>query len=179
MNSRMLAAVAAISIAALGSASCSDDDPGGPSGQPTTFVFTSTLTAANEVPPVSNSESTASGSVNLTMNVTRDTTGTITAATGTFVVNMTGFGAGTAITAAHIHPGAAGQVNGPAVNLALGNGEIVLTTGAGSFTKTAIPITTAQADQLIASPAAFYFNVHTTLNPGGAIRGQLALQSSQ
>ena len=27
--------------------------------------------------------------------------------------------------------------------------------------------------QIIANPASFYFNVHSTLNPGGVARGQL------
>jgi hypothetical protein len=29
---------------------------------------------------------------------------------------------------------------------------------------------------IVANPAGFYFNVHTTLNPGGAVRGQLSAQ---
>jgi hypothetical protein len=177
MKYRMVAAALAVSISAFTGAACSDDDdPGGPSGLPTTFVFTSTLTAANEVPPVTGPEGNATGTLNLTMNVTRDGNGSITAATGTFVVNMTGFPVNTPIVSAHIHPGAAGQNNGFIVNLGLGNGEVVLANGAGTFTKSTIPITVANAEAIIANPGAFYFNVHTTLNPGGAIRGQLVLQ---
>jgi hypothetical protein len=33
--------------------------------------------------------------------------------------------------------------------------------------------TAAQVAQILANPAGHYFNVHTTLNGGGAIRGQL------
>jgi hypothetical protein len=36
------------------------------------------------------------------------------------------------------------------------------------------PATLAQ--QIIDNPAGYYFNVHTALNPGGAVRGQLVRQ---
>jgi hypothetical protein len=176
MNYRILAAAAAISISALGSASCSDDDPAGPSGPPTTFVFTSALTAGNEVPPITNAESTASGTVTITMNVTRDASGAITAATTTFACNMTGFTTTSAITIAHIHNNVAGQIGGIFVNTGLTAGEVTLTNGAGSFTKSAVNTTVAQAEAIIANPAGHYFNVHSSLNQGGAIRGQLVLQ---
>ncbi len=43
-----------------------------------------------------------------------------------------------------------------------------------SFTKSPpAPITVEQAQNLVNNPAGFYFNVHTQLNGGGAIRGQL------
>ena len=32
------------------------------------------------------------------------------------------------------------------------------------------------ATNIAANPAGFYFNVHTPLNPGGAVRGQLVKQ---
>ena len=32
------------------------------------------------------------------------------------------------------------------------------------------------AQQIIDNPNGYYFNVHTTLNPGGAARGQLVKQ---
>lgn len=179
MNYRMLAAAAAISIAALGAASCSDDDPDGPSGPPTTFVFTSTLLPGNEVPPIvaPNVDATASGTVTVTLNVTRDAGGAITAATTVFAINVTGFPAGTTLTAAHIHNGAAGATAGVFVNTGLSS--TVIPTGATSLTLTAPATTVAQAEAIIASPAGHYFNVHTSVNGGGAIRGQLTLQSQQ
>ena len=177
MNYRMLAAAAAISVCALGSASCSDDDPGpGPTGPPTTFVFTSALTAANEVPPVGNAESTANGTVTITLNVTRDSAGTITAATTTFAISVTAFQATSNITAAHIHPGVTGVNGSFIVNVGLASGELALTNGAGTITKSNIATTVTQANDIIANPAAFYFNVHSTLNPGGVARGQLVRQ---
>ena len=180
MNYRMLAAAAAISISALGSAACGDDPaPGGPTGPPTTFVFTATLNTGNEVPPIGNAtEAGASGAATITMNVTRDAAGAITAATTTFAVTVTGFPAGSAVTIAHIHNAAAGASAGVFINTGLTAGEVTLTNGAGSFTKTAPSTTAAQAEAIIANPAGFYFNVHSALNPGGVVRGQLSLQSS-
>ena len=174
MNSRILVAAVAISISAFTGAACSDDDDG-PSGLPTTFVFTSTLNAANEVPPVTNAGPNPAGTLTLTMTVTRDAGGAITAATSVFVVNMTGFTAGTTVTAAHVHNNVAGQNAGIFLDTGLG-GAVVLANGTGSFTQTAPLTSVAQANAIIANPAGHYFNVHTTNNPGGAIRGQLALQ---
>jgi len=67
--------------------------------------------------------------------------------------------------AAHIHRGAAG-VNGPVIipltaPAANGNSDGCVTT-AGSL-----------IDEITASPAGFYVNVHTTEHPAGAIRAQL------
>jgi hypothetical protein len=179
MNYRMLAAAAAISLSAFGAASCSEDPPAGPTGPPTTFVHTFGLTTAAEVPPLANAtEASASGTVTITLNVTRDAAGTITAATTTFVCNVTGFPAGSAVNVAHIHAAAAGASAGVFLNTGLVAGEVTLTGGAGSFTKTAVNTTVAQAEAIIANPAGHYFNVHSTLNPSGVLRGQLILTSS-
>lgn len=178
MNYRMLAAAVAISASAFTGAACGDDDdPGGPTPLPTTFIYSSTLTPANEVPPVTNADATASGTLSLTMTITRDAGGGITGGSGVFSATLAGFPAGTNITAAHIHNNVAGQTAGIFVDTALGNGSVTITNGAGTFQRTA-NITAAQAEAIIANPAGFYFNVHTTLNPGGAIRGQLVFVSS-
>jgi hypothetical protein len=152
-----------------------DDDPASPSDLP--LRFTADLRAANEVPAVSGAEANASGTMTLTIEVTRDGAGAITAVnSSTFVVNLSGFPANTAINAAHIHPGAAGAVGSPLINLNLAAGEVVMSgNGSGSFTKSPqTPITVEQAQNLANTPQNFYFNVHTSANPGGAARAQLA-----
>ena len=158
---------------AFGAAACDDDNPNDPSDE--TYEFRANLTAANEVPPVTNEESGATGTANITLNVTRNDSGTITAATADFQVQLTGFAASTPITAAHIHTGTAGQTGSFVVNLELSPGEITLGNGSGTITKTGIDVTADNANAIISNPAAFYFNAHTQLNPGGAVRGQLQL----
>ena len=46
-------------------------------------------------------------------------------------------------------------------------------TGRGPFTKNGITMTVDQANSILANPAAFYFNIHTSANSGGVARGQL------
>ena len=153
---------------------CNGGDPTTPSDAP--LRFTADLRPSNEVPPVTNADSTASGTMNLEIDVTRDSAGTITAVnSSSFVVVMSNFPANTTLTGAHIHPGAAGVNGGVIVNLNLGSGEITLSsTGSGSFTKSpGAQITVEQAQNFMNAPQNFYFNVHTPANPGGAARGQL------
>ena len=161
-------------VSALAMAGCATKGAA-PSPLPNSYTFTATLSPANEVPPVVNADSTGSGSVTVAMDVVRDSAGSITSATATFTVTLTGFPAGTSLTGAHIHQAAAGINAGVAVSTGLASGEVVLATGAGGFTKSSVNVTAANAASLAAGTD-FYFNVHTTLNPGGAIRGQLAKQ---
>jgi len=58
----------------------------------------------------------------------------------------------------------------------MANGELVLGNGTGGFTKAAIATTADVAQGMINNPAGYYFNVHTTLNGGGAVRGTLVKQ---
>jgi hypothetical protein len=69
-----------------------------------------------------------------------------------------------AVTAAHIHRGAAG-VNGPPV--------VNLDPPDDNDSDDCDSITDSLADEIRANPSAFYVNVHTADYPNGAIRGQL------
>jgi CHRD domain len=153
---------------------CDDDDPVDPSVL-LPLRFTADMTAANEVPPVVNADREATGRMTLTVNVTKDSSNNVTAVSSSeFVVNMTGFPAGTVLVGAHIHAAPAGQNAPVLINTGLAAGELTLATGAGSFTKSPpTPITVEQAQNLVNNPAGFYFNVHSQLNPAGAIRAQL------
>ena len=162
-------------VAAL-AAGCGSTPSTNPTPSPTPAVnpvFTSVLLAASEVPPVANAESVASGTVRIELFLTRDSANAITSATATFTVTLTLFPAGSAVNIAHIHQAPAGTNAGVLVNTGLTAGEVTLTNGAGGFTKSSVNLTPATAQALLDGPAGFYFNVHTTLNPGGAIRGQL------
>ena len=163
-------------IALALAAGCDDNEP--PTGPSNTgpIVFTAALSAANEVPPITNAESGGRGNVTITFNVPRDSTGAITGGGGvTFAMQLNGFPAGTPAIAAHIHPGAAGTNGSVLVGTTLSAAAPVLMgDGTANITVTATPdISQANAQTILANPAGFYFNVHTPLNPTGAIRGQL------
>jgi hypothetical protein len=160
-----------LACAAIG---CSDSSTT-PSNANANPILSGTMSPANEVPAVTNADSTGTGSVAITMHVTKDGAGNITAATADFSVTLSGFPAGTSLTGAHIHPGAAGTNGGVIWSTGLNPGEVTLPNGSGSFTKTGVAVSDpAIAQGILNAPANYYFNVHTTLNTGGAARTQLA-----
>ena len=57
---------------------------------------------------------------------------------------------------------------------ALTSGELAITNGSGSITKNGINVPADRAAAILSNRAGHYFNVHTALNPDGAIRGQLS-----
>ena len=72
-------------------------------------------------------------------------------------------------------PGASGVNGGVIVNTNIGpTAPVVLADGTANLIVTNIGISQALATQIMNNPAGFYFNMHTPLNPGGAIRGQLS-----
>jgi hypothetical protein len=162
---------------ALGAPACSDKDEDPSDTVNNTPRFQAALLQSNEFPVIDNADRTGSGIANITLHLTRDGSNNITAATIDFVVTLQNFPANTTLTGAHIHPGRAGTSGSVLVNANVASGEIVLSaTGSGSINKLAQPITAEQAQNIINDPAAFYFNVHTTLSTGGAVRGQLVAQ---
>jgi CHRD domain len=68
------------------------------------------------------------------------------------------------IAAAHIHKAPAG-VNGGIV--------VPLTAPVNGFVHACITVAPALAADIGANPSAYYVNVHTSVFPGGAVRGQL------
>jgi len=158
---------------ALFAAACGSSTPTTPT-TPTKPTFTADLRTANENPPITGAEAGGSGTATITFDITRDGANNITAATATFVVNLTGFPAGTPINIAHIHQAATGVNGSVVVSTSLAAGEVTLASGAGSFTKAGIAVTPVDlVTQIMSNPAGFYFNAHSTLNPGGVVRGQL------
>ena len=143
---------------------CGDDDDGptAPSGAP--LVFAALLSPANEVPPVSNAESSGSGAVQIT----------ITGNTADVYFQLYRFPGDTRVQGAHIHPGAAG-VNGPVI---LGTpitaaDAVPLVNGGVEYRISGLPVDATLLQNLMNNPGGFYFNVHSPLNPGGFARGQL------
>jgi len=166
---RLSILAAALGLLSSACGSSSTPTPTSPS-QPT---FSVTMSPANETPPVTGPEAAGSGTGTITIATTKDGSGNITAATATFVVTLTGFPAGTPINAAHIHAGAPGCSCPVVVSTAITAGANVLTNGSGTLNVAGINVTPEVAQAIINNPAGYYFNVHSTLNPGGFARGQL------
>jgi hypothetical protein len=163
---KRLALAAAVTILAFGAASCgsSSSNPNTPSD---ITIFTVQLSALNENPAITNAEATARGTAVITINKATQKVD--------FNVSLNSFPAGSAVNIAHIHGPATPSTNaGIVVSTTLSAGTVVLTNGSGTFSfQQTDPINATIIPQILANPGAFYFNVHTTLNPGGAIRGML------
>jgi hypothetical protein len=158
----------------VGAAACDDDSsPAAPSNAP--LVFTANMTAAQEVPPVSNTESAATGSATITITPTRDASNAITSGTASFQFTVTNLTSTSNIILAHIHTGASGVAGGVLVNTGLSAATSIPTpAGSASFASPSpVTVDAATINSIVANPAGFYFNVHTTANPGGVVRGQL------
>jgi hypothetical protein len=171
---RLLVLIVSLSVLAVG---CADSSPTAPSPgtTTTTSTFTVALSSANEIPAITNADAGSTGTATIALIVTKDASGTITSATMNFQINVTGLPAGTTVTKAHIHNGPAGVNAGIFVDTTLASGEMAIANGSGSITKNGINVPADRATAILSNPAGHYFNVHTALNPDGAIRGQLAL----
>ena len=154
----------AVTVLAIGAAGC-----GGSKSTVTPsnlVIFTVQLSALNEVPPITNAESTARGTAVITIDKVANTID--------FEVSLNSFPAGSAVNIAHIHgPASTSQTATVLVSTTLTAGNVTLTNGAGTFRFPQVPAPAATVQAILAAPQNHYFNVHTTLNGGGAIRGQL------
>jgi len=159
----------------LAAAGCGDDSPAAPTGPTTTdVVFTVALSAANEVPPISNAEAGATGTGTITFHVIRDASGAITATTVDFAVTMASFPSGSTARLSHIHSGGAGVTGPVVIDTGLSpSAPIAMPAGTGSFAFSGVTLTVEDMSAILANPAGYYLNVHSVLNGSGAIRGQL------
>ncbi len=162
------AAFALLSTVGCGSSSTTTTSP----TASTTPLFSAVLSPANEVPPVTNAEAGVTGSVTITLNTTKDGAGNITAASATVAVTLGGFPAGSSVNIAHIHEGSTTCACPVVVNTTLAAGDVTVANGLASFTRTNV-VSPEVAQRMLNNPAGFYFNVHSTLNPGGVARGAL------
>jgi len=140
-----------------------------------TVSLLTTLLPSNETPPTTVN---ATGNALILVHVIRDSSGNITSGSVEFNVSAQ-FPAAINITGLHIHKGPLGQ-SGPILiptdvksdpvdtNFKISYDKFVNFPGAGGAEPTAATIT-----DLVQNPGSYYVNMHTTDNPGGAIRGQL------
>ena len=157
-------AIAVVSLA-VGVAGCGSKSSTAPSNL---VLFTVQLSPANEVPPVTNAEQSGRGTAVITIH--KDTN------TIDFNVSLNSFPAGSTAILAHIHGpnGPAGVATGVFVGTGLSPGTAIqMPNGSATFSFNGVGASADQINQILANPPNFYFNVHTPVNPGGAIRGQL------
>lgn len=173
---------AIIAVAGILAAACGSS-PSAPSTPPNTIVFTAALAFANEIPtlPSSNADANARGTATVTFNLTRDSAGTITAATVNYVYSLSGFPPGTVIRATHIHEGGPAVSGGVVIDSGLTPANPITLADGSMNNITFSNLTNFQGgltliNQIIANPNGYYFNVHSAVNPGGAVRGQLVKQ---
>jgi hypothetical protein len=167
-----IAATAILVAACGGTAAVSTPTPtASPTASPVPTVantFKADLKASNENPPITDAEATCAGTATVTLNPT----------SVKFDVVITGCPATTAINIGHIHTGAAGVNGGVIISTGLAAGELTLTGGGVTFSKTALPAgppawDAALISAIMANPAGYYVNFHSTAHGGGVIRGQL------
>ena len=138
--------------AAMVVAGCDDDDETGPEPE----VYTATLTGASESPPVT---TTAAGTATFTVNGNNIA----------YTVNITNWPSDRTVTAAHIHFAPVPPATTGNVLLGWPTGSIAVTGGSGTIAITDEQLTLVRA-------GGTYFNVHSTENTGGEIRGALVRQ---
>jgi uncharacterized protein (TIGR03437 family) len=130
---------------------------------------------SNEVPPVTGLNATANAAFQVSM--LRRADGAALAGLMVFDVNHV-FPGETTFTGLHIHVGAAGTNGGVVLDSGIrGTAAVLSATGVGNIYRVAMATTEAQLmalNGLLANPRGYYINLHTTVNPGGAVRAQLA-----
>lgn len=138
------------------------------------LVLRAILSPANEVPPIAGLDASGSASVFIVAN--RNEQGMVTAATVQYDVSYR-FPSPVTFTGLHIHPAPEG-VNGPAVLAStLSRTDLdVIDVTTGSLRRrfevsSGPPLDTLRL--IFTNPVGAYLNIHTTVNSGGAMRGQM------
>lgn len=143
------------------------------------IVTSVNMSPANEVPALTIN---ASAQAAIWADVVRTNSGDVGFGLLTYSVNPR-FADPSTFTGLHIHEGAAGA-NGP-VRLdsgITGANNVVFADGFGNITRSFLvssETTLTAINGLLTNPENFYLNLHTTVNPGGAVRGQIAPASTR
>ncbi|MBM3759867.1 MAG: CHRD domain-containing protein [Acidobacteria bacterium] len=138
--------------------------------------FRLNMSPANEVPAVEGLNAT--GFATVWAHVVRNAAGRVMSGTVDFTLRYQ-FPGEVTFTGLHIHRGNAGT-NGPVVidTRITAASPIVEASGRGEIARTAeIAAGSASVEvleDLIRNPGGYYLNLHTTANPGGAVRAQMA-----
>jgi uncharacterized protein (TIGR03437 family) len=141
-----------------------------------TIPFLALMQPGNEVPAITD---TSSGNAIIWVHVVKDAAGNVTSGSVDFDIS-TKFSSAVTATGLHIHNGAAGVNAGVVIPTDVSANNPVAIDAAGKarilrqvqFPATPTPPVSIITD-LLANPQGYYVNIHTTVNGGGAMRGQL------
>lgn len=133
-----------------------------------TPVFKLNLRPSQEVPPIKGLRASAVGSV--TFDLERSSSGAITSGEVVFYFNYS-FPGSTNITGLHIHQGAKGT-NGPVV-VSSNVASFTDADGQGNVTTVVTGTSPSVLQAILDNPRGYYVNLHTSVNPGGALREQM------
>src|SRR4029077_12236491 len=133
-----------------------------------TPVFKLNLKPSQEVPPIKGLKADARGSV--TFDLERSSAGEITSGEVIFYFNYS-FPGPVTITGLHIHQAPKGT-NAP-VLVSSGVAPFTDTDGQGNITTVVTGTAPATLQAILDNPRNYYVNLHTTVNPGGAMRDQM------
>jgi uncharacterized protein (TIGR03437 family) len=134
--------------------------------------FQVTMLPSNETPPIAGLNATAPSAASI--YTIRNADGTVAAGTVNFDVNAR-FPGATTFNNLHIHAGAAGIAGSPTIGTDLGSKNVSSDTGNVNISKwvTTDATSSASLNGTLSNPSNFYMNLHTSDNPGGAVRSQL------
>lgn len=133
-----------------------------------TPVFKLHLKPSQEVPAIKGLRASARGHV--TLDLERSASGAITSGEVVFYFNYSFPGAVT-INGLHVHQGAKGA-NGPVV-VNSGLTTVADADGQGNVTTVVVGVPPATLQAILDNPRGYYVNLHTTVNPAGAVREQM------
>ncbi len=161
-----LAVAAAMSLVLIGAAA--GKSPSKSPKQSATPVFKLSLKPSQEVPRIKGLR--ASGTGSLTFDLERNSSGAITSGEVIFYVNYS-FPGSVEINGLHVHKAARGVI-GPVV---INSGMTTFTDadGQGNVTTVVAGVDPALLQAILDKPRDYYVNLHTAVNPGGAMRDQL------
>jgi hypothetical protein len=166
-RTRLIAAIAIATLAATSLLLASTAAAKKPS-QSSTPVFNLMLKPSQETPAIKNLRARARGSV--TFDLTRDANGAITAGTVIFTFNYH-FPSAVTVTGLHIHHARKGEA-GPIV-VDSGIASVVDGDGNGNITAVVAGVSPVTLQAILDHPRDYYVNLHTSANPGGALREQM------
>lgn len=126
------------------------------------------LKPSQEVPPIKKLKADAVG--NVTFDLTRNASGAITSGEVIFYFNYK-FPSSVEINGLHIHQAAKG-VNG-AIVVSSGIATFTDSDGQGNITAVVTGTSPALLQAILDNPRGYYVNLHTAVNPDGAMRAQM------